>query len=128
MLGTRDSPELLEKLFMDKLPSDVRRIVVASRVENLDDIAERADRILAEDTSSIRTVNSRNRTQSESPDLTLHKKVDSLAESFNQIALAQESIFRTPNPCHTHSLMATPTIVLAPYSVLHLACHPQTYR
>ena len=101
LLGTRDSPELLEKLFMDKLPSDVRRIVVASRAENLDNIAERADRVLAEDTSAIRTINSRNRTQSESPDLTLHKKVDSLAESFNQMALAQESIFRTPNSCHT---------------------------
>ena len=56
---------------------------------------------MAEDTSAIRTVNSKNQTQSESPDLTLHKKVYSLAESFNQMALAQESIFRTPNPCHT---------------------------
>ena len=101
LIGTRNSPELLEKLFMDKLPSDVRRIVVTGRAENLDHIAERADRVLAEDTSAICTVNFKNRTHSESPDLTLHKKVDSLAESFNQMALAQESIFRTPNPCHT---------------------------
>ena len=36
-----------------------------------------------------------------SPDLTLHKKADSSAESFNQMALAQESIFRTTNSCHT---------------------------
>ena len=101
LLETWDSPELLEKLFMDKLPLDVRRIVVAGLAENLDDIDERAYRVLAEDTSAIYTVNSKNRTESELPDLTLHKKVDSLAESFNQIALSQESIFRTPNLCHT---------------------------
>ena len=102
LLGTRDLPELLEKLFMDKLPSDVRPIVVASRAENLDDISERAQHVLAEDASAIYIVHSRNRTQSESPNLALHK-VDSLAESFNQMALALESIFRTPNPCHTQS-------------------------
>ena len=61
LLGTRVSPEYLEKLFMDKLPSDVQRIVVACCAENLDDIVERADRVLAEDTSAIRTVNSRKR-------------------------------------------------------------------
>ena len=34
---------------MDRLPSNVRRVLVAGPMDNLDDIARRADRVVAED-------------------------------------------------------------------------------
>ena len=89
LLGTRDAPELLRKLFMDKLPPDVRKIVVASHAESLDELAERADRVLAEDTSATSGQSFRHRTQPETADLALHGKIDALVESLNQLTVAQ---------------------------------------
>ena len=114
--GTRGSPELLEKLFVDKFSSDIWRIVVASRAENLDDIAEREDLVFCEDTSAIRSSNYKNQTQSESPDVALHEEVDSLAGSFNQMALSQESIFRTTNSCHPQPTANTHYGARTPFS------------
>ena len=78
LLGTEGSPVLLKKLFMDRLPSSVRRVLVAGPIDNLDDVARRADRVFAEDrssTSAPRFV--------AAPDKLLVEKVDRLAESFN---------------------------------------------
>ena len=52
LLGTEGSPVLLKKLFMDRLPSSVRRVLVAGPIDNLDDVARRADLVFAEDRSS----------------------------------------------------------------------------
>ena len=89
LLGTRDAPELFRKLFMDKLPPDVRKIVVASHAESLDELVERADRVLAEDTSASSGQSFRHRTQPETADLALHGKIDALVESLNQLTVAQ---------------------------------------
>ena len=78
LLGAKGSPVLLKKLFMDRLPSSVRRVLVAGPIDNLDDVARRADREVAEDRSPIsdpRFV--------AVPDKLLADKVDRLAESFN---------------------------------------------
>ena len=49
LLGAKGSPVLLNKLFMYRLPSNVRRVLVAGPIDILDDVARRADRIVAED-------------------------------------------------------------------------------
>ena len=36
---------------MDRLPSSVRRVLVVGFIDNLDDVARRVDRVLAEDQS-----------------------------------------------------------------------------
>ena len=51
LLRAKSSPVLLKKLFMDRLPSNVRRVFVAGPMENLDDVARRANRLVAEDRS-----------------------------------------------------------------------------
>ena len=78
LLGAKDSPVLLKKLFMNRLPSNVRRVLVAGPIDNLDDVARRADRVVAEDRSPIS--NSR---FVAAPDKLLADKVDQPAESFN---------------------------------------------
>ena len=100
LLGTEGSPVLLKKLFMDRLPSSVRRVLVAGPIDNLDDLARRADRVFAEDrslTSAPRFV--------AAPDKLLVEKVDRLAESFNsflqqcpapQTVTLQTNSFATP--------------------------------
>ena len=78
LLGAKGSPVVLKKLFMDRLPSSVRRVLVAGPIDNLDDVACHADRVLAENrstTSDPRFV--------AAPDKLLVDKVDRLAESFN---------------------------------------------
>ena len=84
LLGAEGSPVLLKKLFMDRLPSNVRRLLVAGPMDNLDDIACRADRVVAEDRSSTsdpRFVSATNKL--------LADKVDRLAESFNSFLQQQ---------------------------------------
>ena len=39
LLGAKGSPVLLKKLFMNRLPSNVRRVLVAGPMDNLDDVA-----------------------------------------------------------------------------------------
>ena len=78
LLGAKDSPVLLKKLFMDRLPSIVRRVLAAGPIDNLDDVAHGADRLVAEDrlpTSDPRFV--------AAPDKLFVDKVDRLEESFN---------------------------------------------
>ena len=55
----------------------------------LDELAERADRVLAEDTSATSGQSFRHRTQPETADLALHGKIDALVESLNQLTVAQ---------------------------------------
>ena len=38
----------LKNLFMDRLPSSMRRVLVAGPIDNLDDVERRADRVFAE--------------------------------------------------------------------------------
>ena len=45
------SPVLLKKFFMDRLPSNVGQVLVAGPMDNLDDLARRTDRVVAEDRS-----------------------------------------------------------------------------
>ena len=78
LLGDKGSPVLLKKLFMDRLPSNVRRVLVAGPMDNLDDVVRRANHVVAEDqspTSGPRFV--------VFPDKLLWDKVDRLVESFN---------------------------------------------
>ena len=51
LFRTKGSPLLLKKLFMDRLPSNIRQVLVAGLMNNLDDVARRADRVVAEDRS-----------------------------------------------------------------------------
>ena len=63
---------------MDRLPLSLRRVLVAGPIDNLDDLARRADRVVAEDrspTSDPRFVGA--------SDKLFVDKVDRLAESFN---------------------------------------------
>ena len=78
LLGTKGSPVLLKKLFMDRLLSSMKRVLVAGPIDNLDDLARRADRVFAEDRSST----SEPRFVA-APDKLLVEKVDQLAKSFN---------------------------------------------
>ena len=48
MLGAKGSTVLLKKLFMDRLPSNVRRVLLAGPMDNLNDLKRRADRVVAE--------------------------------------------------------------------------------
>ena len=78
LLGTKGSPVLLKKLFMDRFPSDVWRVFVVGPMDNLDDVARRADRVLAEDRNSDpdpRFVSASNKL--------LADKVNGLAKLFN---------------------------------------------
>ena len=78
LLGAKGSPDLLKKLFMNRLPSNVRRVLGAGPVDNLVDVARRVDRVVAEDrllTSDPRFVSA--------PNKLLADKVYRLAESFN---------------------------------------------
>ena len=82
LLGTKGSPVLLKILFMDRLLSNVKRVLVAGPMDNLDDVARRADRVVAEDrspTSDPRFVSA--------PSKLLADKVDRLAKSFNSFLL-----------------------------------------
>ena len=59
LLGAKGYPVLLKKLCMDRLSSSVRRVLVAGPIDNLDNVAGRADRVVAEDrlpTSDPRSV------------------------------------------------------------------------
>ena len=78
LLGAKNSTIPLKKLLKDRLPSNVRRVLVAGPMDNLDDVARRSDRVVADGpspTSNFRFV------------AALHKlladKVDPLAKSFN---------------------------------------------
>ena len=51
LMGTEQSPTLLKKLFLSKLPVDVKRVVVFSGTDSIDELAERADRVLAADSA-----------------------------------------------------------------------------
>ena len=100
LLETEGSPVLLKKLFMDRLPSSVRRVLVAGPIDNFDDVARRADRVFAQDrssTSAPRFV--------AAPNKLLVEKVDRLAESFDlflqqcpapQTVTLQTNSFATP--------------------------------
>ena len=101
LLGTKGSPVLLKKLFMDRLPSSVRRVFVAGPIDNLDDVARRADRVFAEDRSST----SKHRFVA-APDKLLVEKVDRLAESFNSF-LRQCQALQTVT-LQTNPFAATP--------------------
>ena len=68
LLGAKGSPVLLKKLFMNRLPSNVRRVFVAGPMDNLDDVARRTHCVVAEDRS---------------PSKLLADKIDRPAESFN---------------------------------------------
>ena len=48
LLGAKGYPVLLKKLCMDRLPSSVRRVLVAGPIDNLDNVARRTDRVDAE--------------------------------------------------------------------------------
>ena len=78
LLGAKGSPVLLKKLFMDRLPLRVRRVLVAGPIDNLDDIARRTDRVLAEDQSPISDSHF-----VAAPDKLIVEKVNRLAQSFN---------------------------------------------
>ena len=78
LLRAKDSPVLLKKLFMDKLPSNARRVLVADPMDNLDDVARRDDRVVAEDRSPISDLRF-----VAAPDELLVNKVNRLAKSFN---------------------------------------------
>ena len=49
LLGAKGYQVLLKKLCMDRLPSSGRRVPVAGPIDNLDNVAGRADRVVAED-------------------------------------------------------------------------------
>ena len=78
LFEAKGSPVLLKKLLMDRLPSSVRRVLVAGPIDNLDDVARRADRVLAEDRSPTSVLRF-----AAAPDKLFVEKVDRLAESFN---------------------------------------------
>ena len=95
LLGTKGSPALLKKLFMDRLPLNVRRVLVGGPMDNLDDVARRADCVVAEgqsptpDPCFVAT-----------PDKLLADKVDQLAELFNsflQQCPARQTVTLQPN-------------------------------
>ena len=69
VLEIHNLPELLEKLFMDKLPGNVRKTVVASPAHSLELLAQQADRVMAVDASSLYNLTSQSRTLTESADL-----------------------------------------------------------
>ena len=92
LLGAKGSPVLLKKLFMDKLPSNVRRVLVAGPMDNLDDVARRAHCVVAEDRL---------------PSKLLADKIDQLAESFNSF-LQQCPVPQTVT-LQTNSFPPTPT-------------------
>ena len=78
LLGVKGSPVLLKKLFMDRLPANVKRVLVAGPMDDMDGITRRGDRVLVEDrspTSDPYFV--------AAPDKLLVEKVDRLAELFN---------------------------------------------
>ena len=52
LLGGKGSPLLLKKLFMDRLPLNMKRVFVAGFNDNLGDVTHRADCVVAEDRSS----------------------------------------------------------------------------
>ena len=86
---------------MDRLPSNVRQVLVAGPMDNLDDIAHRADRVVAEDrspTSDPSFVSAPNKLHAD--------KVDQLAEllnSFLQQQLAPQTV-----TLQTNSFALTP--------------------
>jgi len=96
LLGQTNSPESLEKLFLDRLPKAVRRIVVASHSDSLDELAERADRVIADD--AIMTAANRDQDPTELTTSSLHCKVDALAESFQQLAQTLDTFSRDVGP------------------------------
>ena len=113
LLGVKDSLVLLKKLFMDKLPSSVRRVFVTGPIDNLDNVTSRADRVVAENrspTSDRRFV--------AASDKLLVVKVDRLAESFNsflqQCPAPQTVTFQTnsfaPTPRDVAAAPQTPQL------------------
>ena len=101
LLGAKGSSVLLKKLFMDRLSSNVRRVLVAGPMGNLDNVARRADRVVAEDqlpTSEPRFVSA--------PYKLLADKVDRLAESFN--SFLQQNLAPQTVTLQTNSFALTP--------------------
>ena len=83
LMGRDQSPALLKKLFLSKLPADAKRIIVANGTENIDELAQRADRVLAIDFQ----IPANTSLQSQTPfsEATLSAKVEKLTESVNKL-------------------------------------------
>ena len=58
LLGNARSPSILRKLFIDKLPVETRRLLVLTNSENIDVLAENADKLFEEDLNISRFQNS----------------------------------------------------------------------
>ena len=120
LVGTHDSPELSEKLFLNRLPRDVRRLVVASHTQRLDKLVERAENVSAEDSSIADGRDYSIQNQSSLSDVTLLKRADALTESFHQLAQTREAF--SPNVRHApqHRKIRISTT----HQALRLACYP----
>ena len=65
LLGRNNSPEILRKLFLDKLPSDTRKLLILSPTDDLDELAKLADKISSYSRASSK--NLRSTSQSDVP-------------------------------------------------------------
>ena len=98
LMGTEQSPTLLKKLFLSKLPVDVKRVVVASGTDSIDELAERADRVLAAD-SAIDTTSRRHENQKLTQcDQSLKERVNDLIDSVNELVNCSQNPGYQPQP------------------------------
>ena len=74
-------------------------MVVASHAESLDELAERADRVSAEDTSATQGQSFRHRTQPETADLALHEN-SSISLLWPKLR-THNTVFSTPGQLRT---------------------------
>jgi len=83
LMGSDKSPALLKKLFLSKLPADVKRVIVAGGMDNIDELALRADRVLAIDLGTSSPLANQDALSAETS--SLQDKVNELTVAVNEI-------------------------------------------
>ena len=111
-----DSPELLEKLFMDKLPSNVRRIVVAIVMRKILTISPREQTVYWQKIRArfvLSTLQS-NSVRVAWPGTTQERRL--FGGVFKPDGAGSRKNFQTPNPCHAQLNGNTRYTVRIPFS------------
>lgn len=88
LLGTNESPHLLKKLFLERLPPDTQKIIVSGPDCDLNELAQRADRVMAQERSTSAASNpfaAGTSNRSLMSENTLQNQIDALSSSINQI-------------------------------------------